>query len=147
MLDRLERLINEAVRAGRFNSAADFLVQAGLSSGYLAEFRSRLEKNPKASMKLETARVCAGLLGTSISAFTGEDGDDPPVIDVYPGRAWAISAARALKFPEAAIQLILKERPREDPGRMYWFRRLESEAERVRPAALLSGKPVDDSRR
>lgn len=146
MLDRLERLIDEAVRAGRFNSRAAFLKEARMSSGYLAEFRERLKRNPNSSMKLETARACAQLLGTSVSAFTGDETEEPPVLDIYPGRAWAINAARSLKLPEAAIQLVLKERPADDPGALFWFRRIEAEAQRVSPAPVIPSETVDSSR-
>lgn len=133
---RLLGLIDEAVAAGRFKSRADFLDQAGLSSGYLGEFAERTARNEGASMTLAKASVVAGLLGTSVAALTGAiDDQEPPVIDKYPGRAWAIAAARNLKLPESAIQLVLKEDPGRDPGRWYWFRRIEAEAERIRPAS------------
>lgn len=139
---RLLRLVDEAVSAGRFNSRADFLQQAGLTSGYLAEFET---KRPNGTIRLDTARRIAALLGTPISAFTGDETEEPPVVDVYPGRAWAITAARALKYPEAAIQLVLKERASEDPGPLFWFRRIESEVQRIRPAPDVSSKPVESS--
>lgn len=132
MLIRLLRLVDEAVAAGRFNSRADFLAQADLTSGYFGEFET---KRPNGTIKLDTARRFAELLGTSIASLTGEDAEEPPVIDKFEGRAWAIGAARNMQLPEAAIQLVLKEDPGHDPGRWYWFRRIEAEAERLRPAS------------
>lgn len=142
MLTRLLRLIDEAVAVGRFNSRADFLAKAGLTSGYLGEFEAN---RPNGTIRLDTARRFAALLGTPIGAFTGDDPEEPPVVDIYPGRAWAISAARALRYPEAAIQIVLKETPSDDPGSLFWFRRIESEAQRIRPPSVLPGQPVDST--
>jgi len=132
-LDRLEQLIDEAVRAGRFTSPTDFILKAGLTSGYLGEFRT---KRPKGGVQASTAKEFARMLGISVASLLDPSSDEePPVVDIYPGRAWAIGAARNLQLPEAAIQLVLKEDPGADLGRMYWFRRIESEAERVAPAS------------
>lgn len=124
------------MRAGRFRSEAHFLAEVGLSSGYLGEFATRIEKNPAASMRTATMSRVSELLGVPVAALLAEnDETEPPVVDIYPERAWAIAAARNLQLPEAAIQLVLKEDPGKDPGRLYWFHRIESEAERVRPAS------------
>ena len=147
VLERLLSFVDEAVRAGRFNSRADFLEQAGLSSGYFGEFEGRIARNRKATITLETARACAGLLGVSVAELTDErDEDLPDVVDKYVGRAWAIQAARNLKLPESAIQLVLREDPGVDPGSMYWFRRIESEALRVRPNEVPSSSPPPAAR-
>lgn len=136
ILGRIERMIDEAVRAGRFRSRTDFLEQAGKSSGYLGEFRQRIAREPTATITADTARAFAELLGVPVQSIIHPEQDDvPPLVDKYSGRAFAVQAARNLQFPEAAIQLVLKEDPGRDPGRMYWFRRIESEAERLRPAA------------
>jgi hypothetical protein len=135
ILARIERLIDEAVRAKRFRSRTAFLEQAGKSSGYLGEFRSRIAEDPNATITADTARAFAELLAVPVQSIIHPEQDDvPPLVDKFPGRAWAIVAARTLQLPEAAIQLVLKEEPGRDPGRMYWFRRIEAEAERVRPA-------------
>jgi hypothetical protein len=137
VLDRMLRLIDEAVRAGRFNSRTDFLEQAGLSNGYIGELRQRTDRDPASSVRGKTARQIATLLAVPVGMLLGEEGDEPPLVDVYVERAWAIQAARNLQLPEAAIQLVLREDPGRDPGRMYWFRRIEAEAERIRPASQL----------
>lgn len=136
LVDRLERLIDAAVSATRFESRADFLEQAGVSTGYLGNFRKRVEKNPEATLTAKNAAQFAKLLRmTTGQLLTAITGDEPPVDDPYPGRAVAMSAARALKFPEVAIQATLLEDPGSDPGPLYWFRRIESETERLRPAS------------
>jgi len=141
VLERLQGLIDAAVSAGRFRSRADFLAQAGRSRGYLGELRARLEKRPDAGLHSETAQRFAQLLGMSTDEFmetlSGERAELPPASDKYPSRPWAITAARALQIPEQAIQAVLAEDPGHDPGRWYWFRRLESEAARVKPASGL----------
>jgi transcriptional regulator with XRE-family HTH domain len=137
VLDRINRLIAEAVRSGRFRSRNDFLEKAGISTGYLAEFRGRTKKNPGASLTPAMARTLATALGVPVSELLGEPAPEAPLVDVYEERAWAVKAARALQYPEAAIQLVLMENPGRDPGRMYWFRRIEAEAERIRPASQL----------
>lgn len=139
--ERLYRLVAEAVRAGRFESHTDFLKQAGLSSGYFGEQRSRAERNAggakgDSSMRIDTAQGLAKLLGMTLSQFIGES-EGPPIVDIHEGRAWAVNAARNLRFPEAAIQVVLAESRSDDPGMMYWFRRIEAESERIRPASHL----------
>jgi hypothetical protein len=132
VLQRAEQLIEEAVRAGRFNSKTDFLRQAGYSSGYFGERRSAAQKNPDASMGVDTAQKFAAMLGVPVSMLLHpEQGEEPPLVDKYPGRAFAITAARMLQWPEAAIQVVLRDDPGEDFGRMYWFRRIEAEVERI----------------
>lgn len=136
IVERIKRLIAEAVRSGRFASEAQALKEAGISSGYLGELTKRLKSNPAASMVGPTARKLADTLGVSVEVILrGQSEGEPPVVDKYPERAWAVSSARGLKYSEAAIQLVLREDPGTDPGRMYWFRRIEAEDERVRPPA------------
>lgn len=127
--------MDQAVKSGRYRSRAAILRAAKLSSGYMGEFRDRLKRNPKAGLTTPVVKKLAVALGVSEREVLGVDDSEPEVVDIYPERAWAIEAARKLKFPEAAIQLVLKERPSRDPGRMYWFRRIEAESERVIPAA------------
>lgn len=136
VLQRLERLIAEAVRSGRFDSPARILSRAGKSSGYLGEFRQRIESNPAASMTGRTATRFAEVLGVSEGYLLRGEGPAPSeLVDVYPERAEAVDAARKLKLPEAAIRAVLREDPGGRPSLMYWFRRIESEAERVSPPA------------
>ncbi len=136
ILDRLERLIDEAVRSRRFPSTAAVLRSAGVTTGYLSEFRKRIGKDPKADMTSQTIARFARALGVSAAEITGgEDEPEPPLVDKYSERAWSITAARALKLPEAAIQVVLAEDPGGTPSRMYWFRRIETEAERLKPSA------------
>jgi hypothetical protein len=136
ILQRLERLIGEAVRSGRYNSPAQVLKLAGKSSGYLGEFRERIAENPSAGMSGRTASRFAEILGVSEGHLLRGEGPAPSeLVDVYVERAEAIDAARKLKFPEAAIRAVLREDPGGRPSAMYWFRRIESEAERVAPPA------------
>jgi hypothetical protein len=128
--------MDEAVRSGRYTSRAEILRTHSISSGYIGEFTQRIAKNPKAGMTSATLAKFARALDVSESELirgTGED--EPPLVDAYPGRAWAVNAARDLQLPEAAIRAVMAEDPGRDPGRMYWFRRIESEAERAAPPA------------
>jgi hypothetical protein len=136
ILQRLERLIAETIRAGRYRNRSEFLEAAKVSSGYLAELGDRLSANPRAGMTGKTAAKLAHALGVNVqTVLTGERGQDSDLVDKYRERADAIDAARKLKFPEAAIQLVLKEDPGGQPSALYWFRRIEAESERVSPAA------------
>lgn len=136
LLERIERLVAEAIRAKRFTNKTDFLRRAGRTSGYWAEFADRIAKNPKASISAKTASRFAELLGVSVETLLrGQSTEEPPYVDKYEARAFAVRAARDLQIAEAAIQVVLSEDPGTDPGRMYWFRRIESEAERVSPSA------------
>lgn len=138
-MDRLESLIDAAVAAGRFRSRAHFLRSVELSSGYLGALRKRLEAGEGRSMHADAARRIAAALRMSTDELMGNLGAPAVAEDPYPDRVWAVSAARILQFPELAIQAVLKEDPGRDPGRMYWFRRIESEAERLRPATHIRG--------
>jgi len=136
LVERIKRLIAEAVRSGRFASEAQALKEAGISSGYLAELTKRIKRNPSASMVGPTARKLADALGVTVETILrGQSPGEPPIVDKYPERAWAITSARALKISEAAIQVVLREDPGTDPGRMYWFRRIEAEEQRASPPA------------
>jgi hypothetical protein len=129
----LDRLISEAVAAGRFTNQAQVLKAVGLSSGYMGELRQRTAKNPDATLNLDTAVKFADVLGCPVTLLTG---DTPaPSGDPYEGRSWAIIAARALGLPESAIQTILAEDPGHDPGKLWWFKRIEAEGERLVPAS------------
>jgi Arc/MetJ-type ribon-helix-helix transcriptional regulator len=131
--DRLEWLILQAVAARRFSSHSDFLKQAGFQSrGQLKSWRARLEKNPGA--KIGNISAMARLLGMTVERFEAEVfGADPSSSDRYPSRADAVDAARKLQLPEAAIQAVLSEDPGTDPGRWYWFKRIEAESARLAP--------------
>lgn len=134
--DRLEEIILRAVAARRFTSISDFLHQAGFKSrGQIKSWRSRLEKRPDA--RIANISKMAHLLGMTVETFESqvfgtEQGSSE---DSYPCRADAIQAARALQLPESAIQIVLREDPGTDPGRWYWFKRIESEAARIAPLA------------
>ena len=136
ILERLERLMDEAIRSGRYVSRSEILRKEGISSGYIGEFRGRIAKDPKAGMtSTMLAKFARALDVTEQELVRGTTQEEAPLIDVYPERAWAVNAARSLKLPEAAIRAVMTEDPGRDPGRMYWFRRIESEAERAAPPA------------
>ncbi len=104
----------------------------------MAEFRRRIEANPEAGLTGDVARRFAEALGVSEGfIIRGEEELVPELLDVLPERAQAVDAARKLKFPEAAIRAVLRESPPpgEPPSALYWFRRIETEAERVAPTA------------
>ncbi len=135
ILQRLQRLIRESVRSGRHASQSGLLRSQGLSTGLVGELRKRITADPTAGMTGDTAEKLSRALGVSVQTILTGDSADSELVDVYRERAAAIDAARALKLPEAAIQLVLKEDPGGSPSAMYWFRRIESESERVSPAA------------
>lgn len=132
---RIRRQVQLAIRAGKFETEAEFLRAVGLSDGYFGELEQRSAKNPEATVRFTTATKMAELLGVSTEVLLGTGvPPEPPLVDVYPNRAWAIQAARALDFPEAAIQLVLKHDPGHDLHKVAWFRRIEAEAESLLPA-------------
>lgn len=136
---RIRRLVQEAIAAGRFRNEAEASEAAGRSAQWLSEFIIRAEQDPKATFRQDTAEGLARALGITIAELVGSQGPDDPTmpVDIYPARARAIDAARRLDFPEAAIQLVLREQRNDDPPAIYWFRRIEAEAERMRPSSDL----------
>jgi transcriptional regulator with XRE-family HTH domain len=133
---RVVRLVEQAVAAGRFESEAAIMEAAGLSPSYIGELRIRAKKNPKAGLKQRTVEALARALGITAAQLVG-DVDEPALVDVHPNRAFAVEAARKLQLPEAAIQVVLREQRNDDPSRIFWFRRIEAEAERLRPSTDL----------
>lgn len=125
--------IAAVVASGRFSSSAQVLKAAGLSSGFMGELLQRVTKNPDAGLRLDTAARLAEVLQCPVTELTmasPRESSDP-----YESRSWAIIAARALGFSERAIQVVLLESPPNDPGKMWWFRRIEAEQERLSPAS------------
>lgn len=140
--ERLNRIIDEAVKAGAFPSRAEVLRRAKVSSGYLAELKQRCDADPGANMRTSTAQKLATTLRVSLADLLDEPA---PLVegDRYANRAEAVSAARTLRLSPAAIRRVQAEDPGEDRPVMYWFRRIETEAERDVPAAKIgrhSGK-------
>lgn len=132
--DPIADLFDEAVEADRFRSRSAILKEAKLSSGFFSERQARLREQGYATLNEKTAEAISRVLGVEMyrlfEVSSASANDDP-----YPSRAWAIVAARALQMPEVAIQAVMSENPGSDPGRLYWFHRIETEAERFRPAA------------
>jgi hypothetical protein len=137
---RIRRLVQEAIKAGRFRNEEEASAAAGRSPQWLSEFIIRAERDPKATVRQTTAEGLARALGITLAELVGsEDADDSTLpVDIYPARARAVDAARKLGFPEAAIQIVLREQRNDDPPAIYWFRRIEAEAERIRPASDLT---------
>lgn len=144
LADRVERLLAQAVRAGRAPSISALLRDHGLSTGLLGELRARLAKDPKAGMTDRTAKRLAEVLGISIQEILAGRSEESDIVDKYRERAAAIDAARSLKLPEAAIQLVLREDPGGTPSEMYWFRRIEAEAERVETGGGMPQRPITE---
>lgn len=135
--DRIRRLVREAVVAGKFRSSNHFWSPegCGLSKDYLGNLRSRLKTDPDATVTFESADKIARALGLPVSAVTGRDDSHAPVDDRYPNRARAVSAARDLQLPEAAIAAVQAEDHGFDMPRLSWFLRIQAEAVRLAPAA------------
>jgi len=138
---RIDRLVKEAVAAGKFRSSNHFWSPedkggCGLSRSYLSQFRSRLRHDPTASITFDTAERIASALGVPPSAVMG---GDAPVVessgDPYPNRTWAIEAARTLQLPEQAIRRILQEDHGHDLKRLAWFLRIYAESQSLKPSA------------
>lgn len=139
---RLDRLIRAAIERGDYDSPAAVLRAAELSTGWLAELRGRCLQNPSATIRMSTAARLADVLKVGVSALVG--GRQRTISatlenDPYPNRGKAVAAARALGLSEGAIGIVQAEDPGNDQPRMYWFRRIETEAERHAPAAHGSG--------
>lgn len=132
---RIRRLVAVAIRAGKFTNEAQFLRAVDLSDGYFGELERRSADNPKATVRGDTAMKMANALGITLAELLGTDERPQPLVDLYPNRAWAIQAARALDLPEAAIEIVLRHDPGRDLHKMSWFRRIEAEAENLRPAS------------
>lgn len=133
LADRLEELFQQAIDAGRFKHKTAILEAAGLSSGFFSEMRKRIRQNGFATLNGGTAEKIAKVL--RLELYQVMQATDATGADPYQSREWAIIAARALQFPEVAIQAVMSEDPGSDPGRLYWFHRIETEAERLRPAS------------
>lgn len=136
---RVRRLVQEAIDSGRYASEKEVALSAGLSPQWLANLVNRAGSNPEATIRQDTAEKLAGALGITVAELTGSAAAEDPAlpVDIYPARARAVVAARKLDFPEAAIQVVLREKRNDDPPAIYWFRRIEAEAERIRPASDL----------
>ena len=134
LAERLGRIFDATIKAGKYKSRAAVLKAAGLSSGYLTELRKRIRTQGSASLTMETAAAIAHAVGCDPSQLMGA-APHTGLTEPYPERVAAVVAARALQLPELAIAAVLTEEPSDDPGRLYWFRRIETEAERLRPSA------------
>lgn len=140
IVDRIRRLVREAVKDGKFRSANHFWSSeeeggCGLSNAFLANLRIRLRNDPDATVTFESADKIARALGLPTSAVTGRDDRQVPTDDPYPNRARAVSAARDLQLPEVAIRAIMAEDHGFDLPRLSWFLRIQAEAVRLAPAA------------
>lgn len=133
--DTLSELIDGAVKGGRFKSRREFFRAAGISPGYLTEMQSRVRENPEATITVEMARKISETLGIPIT-FLLPGGEDLPT-DEFEERTFAVIAARALQYPEWAIQRVLAEKPDGRPPRSWWFRRIEMESESEPPTARI----------
>lgn len=137
---RLSRLIGQAVKSGQFKNQTQILRAAGLSSGYMGELAQRCAANPQATIQADTAVSLAQALGVSLYDITGEK-ERPADDDEDPERGWAVSSARIMRLPEAAIQVVLRESPGAG-DRWYWWLRIETVARQIGgPAPGRFGKP------
>jgi hypothetical protein len=149
-LTAYERIVTAMRKRGRVDSARAFCKTCGLSPTYLSQLKARCDGNPDATIGSDEAQRMARELGAPIEELLGTPA---PSIegDEYPTRPDAVAAARALKFPQQAIDSIYLEHPAKDPGRLWWFRRIEAEssrfAEESLPAAAGLGVKRANSRR
>lgn len=149
-LTAYERIVTAMRKRGRTDSARAFCKAIGLSPTYLSQLKARCERNPDATIGSDEAQRMALELGAPIEELLGTS--TPSVEgDEYPTRPDAVAAARALKFPQQAIDSIYLEHPPTDPGRLWWFRRIEAESSRfseesLAPTQSLSVKRTSRSR-
>jgi transcriptional regulator with XRE-family HTH domain len=134
IIQRVRRLVLEACEIGQFEDEKRVMEAAGLSPSYLAQRVHDLKKTGKADMGFRALAGIAKALGISVAALIGEE-PDPELVDLHAGRAVAVKAARSFRLPDAAIQVVLRDDRPDDPGAVYWFRRIEAEAERLRPVS------------
>jgi hypothetical protein len=140
IVDRIDRLVREAIEDGRYRSATHFWSAegCGLSRSFLPRLRDRLTApSPDGrapSLTFESATKIATALGLPVVAITG-DLDPPSPADPYPNRSWAVDAARNLQIPEKAIQVVMGEDHGSDLPRIAWFMRIYGESLRLLPTA------------
>lgn len=134
--ERVRRLVQEAVDSRRFASVSAVMKAAGLSRSYLAERLNAARGDATAGIGSKPAIALAALLNLSVEELLGTARPaEPPLVDIYPNRAWAVQAARDLDLPEAAVQVVLRQDPGRDLHKMAWFHRIEAEAESLRPSS------------
>jgi len=124
-----DRIIQAIHSRGRTESERAFCTKIGLSPTYLSSLRDNCQKDPERSIDVATASKFARELGIDIETLTGID--PLPVDDPYPSRLDAVLAARAMKFSQHAIDSAYREDPGSDPGRLWWFHRIEAEESRL----------------
>lgn len=139
LVERVTRLIAEAVARGQFKSEAEVIREVGKSTGWWSERKKAQEEATAPGINSNVAVRLAKVLNISLSELFGEEAP-PPDDDADSDRSWAVSAARALQFPESAIHAVQAEPALEDSElssaqrRLYWFHRIEAEASRATPS-------------
>lgn len=123
-----ERVVSAIRESGYEGSLRAWCAEVGLSEAFLSVLRERCKRNPKASIKADAARLIASSLNIEVEDLLGTM--RRPVR--YPSLAAAIGAARQLGFSAEAIAAASAADPGDDPGRLWWFRRIEAEEERLR---------------
>lgn len=124
-----EKIVAAIRESGYDGSLRTWFEEAGLSESYLSRLKVRCEENPSATIRANAAELIAAKLGISVENLMATD--RKPVR--YESLAAAIGAARALGFSEEAIRVASTgSAPEDDPGRLWWFRRIEAEEERLR---------------
>lgn len=123
-----ERIITALRARGRTESERAFSSSLGFSPTYLSQLRDRCEKNPLATIDVDTAMKVAAAIGITVEELMGVANETD---DRYPSRHGAVIAARALQYSQRAIDAVYAESPPNDPGRLWWFRRIEAEETRI----------------
>jgi hypothetical protein len=125
-----DRIILAMRARGRTESERQFCARLGLSQSYLSQLRDRCLKDPGRTIAADVAARIAGELGMTVEELMGSDAQ-PANEERYPSRSDAVAAARALRYSSAAIDAAYLDDPGWDPGRLWWFRRIEAEESRL----------------
>lgn len=131
------RLISLIKASGYKGSLREWCTDTGLSEGYISNLRDRCAKNPKATIRGDAATLIARALGISTSELL----DEQPEASSTSSRDAAVRAARELGYSAEAIAAATSGEPlRDDPGVLWYFRRIEAEEDRIkrnRPSASM----------
>jgi len=127
--ERVARLLDAGVAAGRFTSPTHGLKLARISSGWPGELRKREreyergERKDPPTMRGDKAAALAEVLEISVDELLG----GPPVAGASEtARRWAIEAARNLQLSERAIAEVEKRPLTPGLSRLQWFREIET---------------------
>lgn len=137
-----DRIVGALRAKGRLESERQLCKKIGLSPTYLSQLKNRCKKVPGTTIASDVATMFADEIGVPVEELIGGGAPQQIEGDAYPSRADAVVAARALRFSQRAIDAVCSDDPGWDPGRLWWFRRIEAEEARIgtTPPSVLRNK-------